>query len=74
MTVVVTNSVKVAKGCEPTERDIKKIIPILQSQGLIEPLKMNKNGEIGLIDPYDSARLEACKRLNWPTVIVAFDC
>ncbi len=72
MTVVTTNSVIVTEGYECYDHDVRKIIPILEKQGLIEPLKLDRLGEIGRIDCYDSARLEACKRLNWPTVIVAF--
>jgi ParB-like chromosome segregation protein Spo0J len=71
--IVPTHTVKVAKGCEPTERDIRLIAPYIEREGLIEPLKLNKDNEIGTIDPYDPARLEYCKRAGWETVIVAHD-
>ncbi len=73
MTVVITNSVKVSEGFEASDYDVHKLKPILERQGLIEPLKLDRNSEIGRIDSYDPARLEACKQLNWPTVITAPD-
>ena len=72
MTVVPTSSVKIAKGFAPTQREIERVKHWLLKQGLIEPLKLDHRGEIGRMDCYDPARLEAAKQLNWPTVIMAF--
>lgn len=71
MTIVPTDSVKVASGCRAREWEIRRVLPYIKTQGLIEPLKLDKNGEIGLRDCWDAARLEACKLLDWSTVIVA---
>lgn len=70
--IVPTSSVKVAAGYEPSDREVRKVVPFLLVQGLIEPMKLNHNGEIGPIDPWDPARLVAAKQLGWATVIVAY--
>ena len=73
MTVVPIETVKIASGHEYLERDIPRVGEYLKAEGLIEPLKMSTDGMIGRIDPYDTARLEWCRRNGWKTVIVAFD-
>lgn len=73
VTVVPINDVQITPGYEPTASEIRRIMPYLKSQGLIEPLKQDRKGEIGLRDVHDPARLEACKKLEWETVIVAYD-
>ena len=73
MSIVPTSSVKITEGYEPLDYEVRKVMPILVKQGLIEPLKMDQAGEIGRIDCHDPARLEACKQLAWETVNVAYD-
>ena len=70
-TIVQIESVK--SSCQPTEREIRKVGPYILANGLIEPLKLSRDGTIGRIDPWDAARLEFCRRAGWATVIVAYD-
>ncbi len=68
--VVDINSVKITPGREPNHLDIHGTISILEKQGLIAPLAVDLKGNIGRLDHWDPARLEAAKELGWETVIV----
>ena len=71
--VISPDKIKISVGYEPTEHEIRKVGKHITKDGLIEPLKLDKIGELGKLDCWDPARLEFCRRNNWPTVIVAYE-
>lgn len=71
--LVSIENVKITPGYEPTDREVRRIEPIIKRQGLIEPLKLDGNDEIGRKDCWDPARLYACRILGFKDVIVAYD-
>ena len=73
MSVVPIDTVKITPGMEPSSWEVRKIKPYMMTQGLIEPLKLDRRGEIGREDVHDPARLIACRELGWETVIVAIE-
>lgn len=74
VTTVKTEDCKLPEDYSASERNIRKCMQTLETQGLIEPLVVQQTDTapyiITTFNWYDGTYLLAAQRLNWPTVIV----